>query len=325
MLGLLALSFSPVPRTLYPDVGGVVSAYDGLLRRGTLKWSIPSSLGGTMLALLTYFFWPGSWWWEVIALYMVMVAGLQSLGVAWEWSPTAALGEKAVQAMDKLYGALGFDTVISPRTKEANTDADLLLKRFDLFASREQEALAVKLNTPTRIIQAVSAADASILPIAARAISRYISEDVTSPVSVQPVLVLIGRECTEDLARLADEEHIKMLYLTEDAVREVLNTEDKTALRQLAQRYLRESRSPRRARRAPRRALHRALRHETHPRNRSGPGTPRRGCRRPAPQQVLDGSCGRVQRQHRTGPRGTRGRKGKGEDRPGDPDAGSRE
>jgi hypothetical protein len=238
LFGLVALLFSPVPRTLYPYATSFVSAYEGLLRRSTLGRCVSLVLGGAALSILTYFFWPGSWWWYVVAVFIIVGGGGESMRVATKWSPKAALGSDAVQALQKLYSVLGYYTVMSPRTKESNADVDSLLKTIDLLATREKDAIVVELKTPLRTSRAVSAADASILPMAARALSRYLNKAAVAPVLVQPVLVLIGGEPTEDLGRLAEEEHIKVLSLTEDAVREVLKTEDETVLRQLAQRHL---------------------------------------------------------------------------------------
>jgi hypothetical protein len=115
--------------------------------------------------------------------------------------------------------------------KDPNEGVDSLLKWVDILASREQEALAIGVKTPVRS-RAVSADDGSILPIAARVMSRNLGQQV------QPVLVLVGREPTADLVHLAEDERIKVLSLTEDAIREVLKNDDETVLRQLAQRYL---------------------------------------------------------------------------------------
>jgi hypothetical protein len=238
LVGLLLLSFSPIARALFPEVAGVASAYDRLSRSGTLRWAIPVALGGVALSILTYFFWPGSWWWYLIAQFAIIGAGAEPMSVATKWSPALVLGREAVQAMQKLYGILGYETVISPRTKVSNADVDSLLQRVDILAIREQEALIIELKTSVRTNQAVSAADASILPIAARAIARYLSQDSQLPIRVQPVLVLIGQKATVDLVSLAEDEGIKVLSLTEGAVREVLKTEDENVLRELAQRYL---------------------------------------------------------------------------------------
>jgi hypothetical protein len=231
LLSLALLSFSRIPRTLYPDAAGVVSAYDSLLQSGILKWAIPIVLGGTALSILTYFFWPSHWWWYIAAIYSIIGAGRNSLSVVTEWSPTVAVDREAVQAIQKLYDILGYRTVVSPRMKDPNEGVDSLLKWVDILASREQEALAIGVKTPVRS-RAVSADDGSILPIAARVMSRNLGQQV------QPVLVLVGREPTADLVHLAEDERIKVLSLTEDAIREVLKNDDETVLRQLAQRYL---------------------------------------------------------------------------------------
>jgi hypothetical protein len=243
LFGLLALLLSPIPRTLYPELVGVVSAYAPLLKRGMLWLVILLGVGGVALALGTYFMSAPSVWWYVLAVFMIVAAGSDSMSAATQWSPTAALGQDAVKALQKLYGALGYTTVTSPRTKDANADVDSLLQRVDIFASDESNAFAIELKTQVRTGKAVSAADASLLPIAARVVSRYLNSNEGSqteqpPVVVHPVLVLVGREATADLAHLAEEEGMRVLSFTEESLRAVLQSDDENSLRELARTHL---------------------------------------------------------------------------------------
>jgi hypothetical protein len=238
LFSLLALSFTPIPRALFPEVAGVASAYHGQSLRGNLRWAIPLVVAGAVLSILTYFLWPDAGWAYLIALSLMSSGGKESMDVARTWSPAVVLGSEAVQAMQKLYGILGYETVVSPRTKDTDEEVDSLLKKVDLLAIREEDVLMIELKTAAQGSRTVSAADASILPIAARVVARYLSKDSQLPVRVQPVLVLIGQTATADLGRLAQDESVKVLSLTENVVREVLKTEDADVLRQLAQRYL---------------------------------------------------------------------------------------
>jgi hypothetical protein len=238
LLCLAALSFSPIPRALFPEFAGIGSAFDGLSRGRKLLRDVPLFFGGAALTILTYLFWPDLWWLHLFALSAITNAGKDAMDAARNWSPALVLGREAVQAMQKLYAALGYETVVSPRTKDQNEEVDSLLKKVDLLAIREQDVLMVELKTAAQGNRIVSAADASLLPISARVVSRYLSKDAESPVQVRPVLVLIGLTATADLGRLAEDEAVKVLSLTEGVVREVNRTEDENVWRGLALRYL---------------------------------------------------------------------------------------
>jgi hypothetical protein len=234
---LLALLGGNVSRTLSTPAVSAVSVYDSLLRKGTLWWAVPLVDAGAALAIVTYFFWPGSWWLYLVSSFLIFGAGSQSFELGVGLSSEGLVRRLAIRALQKLYAVLGYRTVVSPRTKAHNADVDSLFKRVDILATREQDALVIELKT-RQTNDTVSAVDASFLPIAARAVSRFLSQDIESPVRAQPILVLVDQKPTEDLARLAEGEGITVLALTKKAVLEVLNTEDETVLRQLAQRYL---------------------------------------------------------------------------------------
>jgi hypothetical protein len=235
LFGLAALAVSPVPRTLYPEVAGVVSAYDGLPHNKTVWLLLLLTGAGVALSVVIHLWWPAQWGWHLMVVFMLVGAGGEAMRTVSNWSPALALGSEALHALNKLYRSLGYTTVESPRTKDGDPDIDSLLKAVDLLATRDQEALVIALHTPSRSRRAVSAADASILPIAARAMERQLGPDAHS---VQPMLVLVGRDPGADLARMAQAERIRVLLLGEDMVRKAMTTDDPAVLRALAQKYL---------------------------------------------------------------------------------------
>jgi hypothetical protein len=219
-----------------------VSVYDSLLRKGTPWWAVPLLFAASALVIATYFFWPASWWLYLVSSLAIFGAGGQSFDVTFG-SRGGVIRRPAIRALQKLYAVLGYRTVISPKAKDSNPDVDLLFKRVDILATRGQDALVIELRAPPTS-GAVSAADASFLPVAARAVSRFLSQDLESPIQAQPILVLVDQRPTEDLGRLAKGEGVKVFALTKEAVFEVLGTEDESVLRQLAQRYLPGSSPP---------------------------------------------------------------------------------
>jgi hypothetical protein len=210
--------------------------YGFLLGKRRLWWAVPSAVAGAALAISTFLFLPNSWWWYLVSCYLIIAAG--GAYFANEISPTALVSKEAIQALQKLYGVLGYHTVVSPRTKTSDANIDSMFKWVDILATRGQDALAIEVKTHEQAGRAVSAADASFLPVAARAVSRFLSQDLVSSVRTQPILVLVDRQPTVDLARLAQDEDITVLTITKEVVREVLKTEDEIALRELAKRYL---------------------------------------------------------------------------------------
>jgi hypothetical protein len=213
------------------------SVYDSLLRKSTQWWAVPLLFAACALAIATYFFWPDRWGLYLFSSFAIFVAGGQSFDATFGSRQGGILRRRAIDALEKLYSVLGYRTVISPKAKDSNPDVDLLFKRVDILATRGQDALVIELRAPPTS-GAVSAADASFLPVAARAVSRFLSRDLESPIRAQPILVLVDQKPTEDLARLAEGEGVKVCALTKEAILEVLETEDETVLRQLAQRYL---------------------------------------------------------------------------------------
>lgn len=237
LMVLTSVLFSPIPQTLSANKATVSAYHDLLQQRKDLWWRIPLAVCSFMISGAGIYFDRRSLL-HVLAQFLIITAGGEPMSRAMNWSPAAALGKEAANALKRLYEALGYQTILAPRTKEPNSDLNSLLQRLDLLASDENGTLAIELKTRAETSRPVSAAEASSLPLVAKALSRYLSDGESSPVTVKPVLVLVGRGQTSDLDHLASEENVRVLQIEEEVLQQVLRTEETASLRDLARRYL---------------------------------------------------------------------------------------
>ena len=238
LYGVLGVSFNQIPSTVYPEVAGTASAYEDLNAKRTLRWQIPLLLSGALVVFAAYVLNPAGWWWYVLAAFMILGSGISSMQAATNWSPRVAIEKIATRAVQKLYASLGYEVLLSPRTKDASADVDALMKEFELLASNDDHVLAVAIEASSKPGQAAAAADSSILPVASRALHHFFSKDSEEPVRVDPVLVLVDREPTVDLALFAKQEGLKVVALTFADARDILRQDDDESLRRLAREIL---------------------------------------------------------------------------------------
>ena len=86
--------------------------------------------------------------------------------------------------MSKLARTLGYKVIESPHTKDPEIDP--MLQGVDLLLIKGQQAWLVDIKTSLRTTEPVPVWEASVLPLAARALSKFVSEGESTPIESRP-------------------------------------------------------------------------------------------------------------------------------------------
>jgi hypothetical protein len=141
-----------------------------------------------------------------------------------------------VQAVSKLLEALDYQVIRSPRT--GKNDIDPVLVEVDLFAYKRVRALAVKIKTSANPLQEADWKTASGLHMAALALVGEMENLEVLSKTVEPLLVLVGTTPDQSLTAFSSLENVHIVEIPDiEAVRQILQTDDMAALREIAQRY----------------------------------------------------------------------------------------
>jgi len=143
---------------------------------------------------------------------------------------------EAVLAITKLAQALGYNVIDSPRTKDLGVDP--MLEGTELLLSKGQQAWLLDIKTSLWTAEPVQSWDVSALPLASRALSKFINKDEKAPITVTPVLVLIGRSPSGSLEALAKDDNLRLVRFENMAsVLEILKINDEAIIREKATSY----------------------------------------------------------------------------------------
>jgi len=231
-------SFKSVRRTLFPAKAGIRSMYYVMLhgRRVDIHmfyYPVVALLFCTIIVLI--FRGHRSAFVFASQLFLLFVSLLPMLML--QSSRGLPLKREVVLAMIKLASVLGYKVIESPHTKDPEIDP--MLVGVDLLLSKGQHAWLVDIKTSLRTAEPVQAWDASTLPLAARALSKFVSRGESSPITVTPVLVLIGRSPSDSLRELAKDVNLRLVTFDDmTTVLEILKIDDENTLREVATRFL---------------------------------------------------------------------------------------
>jgi hypothetical protein len=165
-------------------------------------------------------------------LFLVGLLPMQLL----QSSRSSPIKREAVLAITKLAQALGYSVIDSPRTKDLGVDP--MLEGTDLLLSKGRQAWLLEIKTSLRTAEPVQSWDVSALPLASRALSKFINKDEKAPITVTPILVLIGRSPSGGLEGLAKDDNLRLVRFENMAsVLEILKINDEATLREKAKSY----------------------------------------------------------------------------------------
>lgn len=216
---------------LYPGTAGIKSAFFELLtqgRRQLIPWTAVALLVlGVALAVFMATGSIGTWFYIFLQSYLFVVSfPLLLLG---EETTLPSEATDAVEAIGKLFEATGYDVERFPRTGQA--DIDPLLISVDLFARKSGHNVFVDVQMATESTRSVDWRTASGLTTATWVLSEQMD---LSPKDVDALLVLVDLQAEKSLDTLSKQEGMKVVPITSEDVRRVLEEEMSVEERQEA-------------------------------------------------------------------------------------------
>jgi hypothetical protein len=221
---------------LYQDVAGTKSVFYDLIARHRGRLIGCSTLAlvalGAALALFLLRWGVGTVFYVLLQVYLAGVSG--PLWGAGELDKVPFL---AVRAVRKLLREAGYQTVESPKTGDEKTDP--LLANVNLLAYDEERAFALQVRTSGRSTGPVDWTAASALQSAAWTLDEYGQAFGLTSQRVKPLMVLVGVRPDESLVEFSEERDFRLAEIADwNAIGQIVSTEDKGELRELAGRYL---------------------------------------------------------------------------------------
>lgn len=231
-------SFKSVLRTLLPAKAGIRSSYYVMLHGRRLDIHMfYYPMVALLFCIIILLIFRGHRAAFVFAsqLFLLFVSLLPMLML--QSSQVSPLKREVVLAMSKLSRTLGYKVIESPHTKDPEIDP--MLQGVDLLLIKGQRAWLVDIKTSLRTSEPVQVWEASVLPLAARALSEFVSRGEGSRINVMPVLVLIGRSPSDSLWDLVRDDNLRLIRLEDiKTVTEILKIDDESTLREMATRFL---------------------------------------------------------------------------------------
>lgn len=219
-------------RKLYPDTAGARSPYFDLIleeRRLTRMLGFSLLAGLVLLVLIDR----ASVWFvpALLALVALSAASLENLGK----SPLKTEKKEALEALVKLLNAVGYHTVLSPRTGLA--DVDPLLINVDLLARSPQATLVIEVKSAAGGEGPVEWQEASRLRTACWSLADALAGDGQS--RMDPLMVLVQRPAAESLEHFARDEGVRLVrFESAEPIARARREHDPERLRQMAREHL---------------------------------------------------------------------------------------
>lgn len=229
-LGAARAATEQLVRRLHPSTAGFRSPYYVLLleRRRLVVLGVAAAL---VLIALFFVFPPPGRGFAVALIFFLFYFGisLENLG-----EPRRGRSGKksALEAIEKLFRAAGYETISSPRT--GRPEVDPLITNVDLLAISDERAWIVEVKAWGK--GPVEWHEASRLR---RSTDALAGELLTVSERTAPLMVLVGRDRAESLNRYLEDDPVSIAELAgRERVEEILAESDPDRLREQAVRHL---------------------------------------------------------------------------------------
>ncbi len=249
-------SASRLATQLYPDAGGLRSAFFALMTHSARDVVMGLSVGLAGLAIyLLVVWWTDitifTWWTNFLLTAAIggMTARLERTGPLGRESPRET---KSIQAVKRLFEACGYEAVAAPRTGQPSFDP--LLVDLDLLAMGPERAYAVDVESSSTAASGVTRKAYSRVERASRFAATNLSEDLPNAAwvigeylrdrnsrsvpEVEPMVVVVGREATDFEKFIWTGSGIGLSEIPGDGVERILAFDDEEDVRDAARRYL---------------------------------------------------------------------------------------
>jgi len=237
LLGIVfvTLSEANLADQIYLDETGVKTAFYDLFRQGRRRL-----MGCTTVALLflggaLVLFWAlgsiGTVFYILMELYLMAISGSLWAESA-ETKPREAVD--AIDGIGRLFKVAGYQVERSPRT--GISDLDSLLASLDLLAQKTGHNVFVDVRTTSKPSEPIDWRAGAELAAAARTLSKHRN---LAPGDVKRLLVLADTKKPDpSLRALGKKEQVRILRVTSDDIRRVLEETDAEKQQEVARRLL---------------------------------------------------------------------------------------
>jgi hypothetical protein len=207
-------------RKLYPEVAGTRSPFFRLAAQP--RYIIMGALG-LLVAVAA-----GLWLFDANGLAFTF---LLTMALFYTSAPLAQTGDRRGEhesrqvsnVIEKLLVAAGYHTTRSPVT--GNAAIDPLISDVDYLALSGERAYAVELKVATDAERSVEWSTASALRTAAKALQDALPSRGGAPISVNPLLIVVGGRIDDALRLFSAEQGVKLVHFGREILRDSLPAE----------------------------------------------------------------------------------------------------
>lgn len=233
--GLVIVEGENMASRLYPNTAGIKSAFYTLLTQGRRGLTISTVVALVILGAAFLFFVRtdaiNPWFYLFLELYLLVVSGAAMLSSGETTRPREAAD--AVEDISQLFEVAGYQVERSPRTGSAAIDP--LLLNLDVLAQKSGHNIFVNVKTASESTKPIDWRAGTGLTTATRALSKRLD---LSAEDVDRLLVLVDMKPDKSLRTFGKKEKVKILSITSDDVKRILEEEINAEERQEAARKL---------------------------------------------------------------------------------------
>jgi len=232
------MSADTLATQLYPNKAHVKSTFYELVTYGKRRLTgyvgfALLILGGLVLAVLLTSGTFTAWWFNLGLLVYLFFVCLSPFSTEKYFDPVLP---NAIKAVGKMFDAMGYQIVPSPKT--GKPEIDPLLVGLDFFVHNKEHALGIVVRTPQKTKSKDSWKPSDLLR-STWALETFLQEepDETKRLAVIPVIVFIGKDKKKWKTK-----EVKIIEIPKRSINTILKTDSQKKLKKRASRYLARAR-----------------------------------------------------------------------------------